>query len=355
MDTVKQNSMIILKNSTTYPFKQEGTMIRCCFCRNCFDDPRLFRSHMDSAHENIDRSLSIILRYDHRSSMMRVDITNLRCKCNPLVFSSLESLAEHLISEHHFKIDMNYSLGLVPLKLDGRHYECFICMKKFSGLTQLSRHAGSHFTRHICEFCGKHYETLSSLLNHLQTNHNPADAENPFKCRVCKRSFPTYDERKIHLSANKSCFVLKCRICNERFRTWDKRHDHLVEAHGKPRLTFACTDCDEKFARRTLLYFHFKAKHTKDLKCEFCDETFSMKRTLLEHVRRHTGERPYKCTVCSKTFLRSKTLKSHEITHDDSKKVACLACGQLYLNKSKLKYHIEKHHPNYSEMVADQI
>lgn len=322
-------------------------MIRCCFCVSRFENPSSFRDHMDSVHTSVDRSLAVLLRSKERS-LIRADITNLSCRCSVKIFPTVESLANHLISEHDFRIDTNQQLGIVPLKLDSDRYDCFICSKKFPSLCPLYRHAGTHFTRHICRTCGKHFETQRCMLAHVKdckpTSIRRADRNT---CAQCKKTFPSAAERIKHKNTSKSCLYLKCNTCEERFPTWNKREQHLVEVHGKHPKVYPCTECDMTFTKRSLLYTHFKGSHTEENKCSYCHATFTLKQSLQEHIRRHTGERPYECLVCKKTFRDAKTFKYHTIIHDDSKKFKCLACSTLFVVKRRLRSHIQKHHPGF--------
>ncbi|XP_063390656.1 zinc finger protein 320-like isoform X19 [Cydia fagiglandana] len=341
-DAAKQNAQMILKHSTAYPFLQLASLLRCCFCRETFADPAQFRAHMDIVHQNVDRSTC---HKGNLDTQTRVDITNLRCKKCIKAFASIEALATHLHDEHELDIELSQSLALVPLRLEKNRYECVVCSQKFTGTMQLSRHTGMHYFRNICDICGKRFESRRGIDNHVKVRHNIDDILRTYYCRSCKKSYPTLEAKKEHMRTNKSCLPFRCAICNERFLFWERREDHQVEVHGKERKIFRCTECDKVFERRTLLYFHFKAAHTEDHKCQYCELTFSTRRDLREHTHQHTGERPLKCHVCNKTFARDKALRQHLIIHDDSKKKMCPVCSRLFTDNKKLKMHVQKHHP----------
>ncbi|XP_061908357.1 zinc finger protein 341 isoform X2 [Entelurus aequoreus] len=57
-----------------------------------------------------------------------------------------------------------------------------------------------------------------------------------------------------------------------------------------------------------------KAKGLK-LKCNFCDKIFSKNFDLQQHIRSHTGEKPFQCIVCGRAFAQKSNVKKHMQTH----------------------------------------
>ncbi len=53
----------------------------------------------------------------------------------------------------------------------------------------------------------------------------------------------------------------------------------------------------------------------KKLKCNYCDKSFSKNFDLNQHVRSHTGEKPFQCIVCGRAFAQKSNVKKHMQTH----------------------------------------
>ncbi|XP_029689469.1 zinc finger protein 341 isoform X1 [Takifugu rubripes] len=51
------------------------------------------------------------------------------------------------------------------------------------------------------------------------------------------------------------------------------------------------------------------------LKCNYCDKVFSKNFDLQQHIRSHTGEKPFQCIVCGRPFAQKSNVKKHMQTH----------------------------------------
>ncbi|XP_045132152.1 transcription factor IIIA-like isoform X2 [Portunus trituberculatus] len=83
---------------------------------------------------------------------------------------------------------------------------------------------------------------------------------------------------------------------------------------------------------------------------EGCDKFFSRPFRLAQHIRTHTGERPYVCPdeSCSRSYARQQHLKRHlETVHQDKEteeKLKCAICDKSFSNVYCLRKHVHRFH-----------
>ncbi|XP_016349582.1 zinc finger protein 341-like [Sinocyclocheilus anshuiensis] len=51
------------------------------------------------------------------------------------------------------------------------------------------------------------------------------------------------------------------------------------------------------------------------LKCNYCEKVFTKNFDLQQHIRSHTGEKPFQCIVCGRAFAQKSNVKKHMQTH----------------------------------------
>ncbi|XP_040003903.1 zinc finger E-box-binding homeobox 2a isoform X2 [Xiphias gladius] len=119
--------------------------------------------------------------------------------------------------------------------------------------------------------------------------------------------------------------LLTCPYCDRGYKRLTSLKEHIKYRHEKNEESFTCPLCADTFSHRTQLERHMTThKPARDqppllneeagnrkFKCSECGKAFKYKHHLKEHLRIHSGEKPYECSNCKKRFSHSGSYSSH--------------------------------------------
>ncbi|XP_057703248.1 zinc finger E-box-binding homeobox 2-like isoform X1 [Corythoichthys intestinalis] len=132
-----------------------------------------------------------------------------------------------------------------------------------------------------------------------------------------------------------------CPFCQRTYQHGASLRDHIKYCQERNRAHMACPFCGYTAPHRAQLEQHLALHHqvqdksaialnqaieTRKFKCLQCGKAFKYKHHLKEHLRIHSGEKPYECANCKKRFSHSGSYSSHL----SSKK--CLGSGGTSFN-----------------------
>ena len=239
-----------------------------------------------------------------------------------------------------------------------KRYACSICQKKFITSNARNTHLRicqrkkekallkeeTELSKIICDYCGKDFSTEENKKFHQEkcrafVNEHYPDPIIPdagllldrkgslYTCKVCSKNFSYGSQARYHVMTHTGEKRHECKHCHKKFVTPTNRNAHqkkcqpiktaddgeiMVGAHPIIGSAEEIIDNDHPASivpnANSLL-----ERQRKDLySCQVCGKTFMTKQNALNHIRTHTGEKPYSCQFCPKGFTALSGKKAHE-------------------------------------------
>ncbi|XP_034729380.1 zinc finger protein 407 [Etheostoma cragini] len=171
----------------------------------------------------------------------------------------------------------------------------------------------------VCKYCGKVCKSSNSMafLAHIRTH----TGSKPFMCTICNFATAQLGDARNHVKRHLGMREYKCDICGWAFVMKKHLSTHLLGKHGVGQ------------------------RKERKFECELCERSFSEKWALNNHMKLHSGEKPYKCAwpSCHYAFLNLSAMKDHYRTHTGEKTYLCDLCGFAGGTRHALTKHRRQH------------
>lgn len=172
----------------------------------------------------------------------------------------------------------------------------------------------SKITPFPCEHCGKTLIGRGNLVAHIKRIHLK---QRDHKCKICQKAFNTSSALESHVLA---VHTRRCENCQEYVIETEPWTEGMTM---KTRRQVAC-ECGELvdviclFGRRKVYEdddeeLREKKRNYDPTKyaCQHCGKLFASRSHCLRHARKHTGSKDIHCQYCQESFRYENSLKKH--------------------------------------------
>lgn len=165
-----------------------------------------------------------------------------------------------------------------------------------------------------CKFCSLCEMFIDEpITQHIIQRHTVQNKQRQYVCKECDKS----------LLHNQSMLI------------------HIHNEHVKFKMATKCPGCDLVFIYRKAFWNHL-ASHAMDFICDICQQRFSSKRKIREHIE-NTHLIQKTCLDCKQMFFSQNEFQVHLKSHtNNNNQLICETCGKKYKSEISLNKHIKE-------------
>uniref|UniRef100_A0A1I8PRH9 Uncharacterized protein n=1 Tax=Stomoxys calcitrans TaxID=35570 RepID=A0A1I8PRH9_STOCA len=294
---------------------------------------------------------------------------------------SEESNQTHYEGEENNQPDPNSDENLITRETDDEEFKIAMPLK----IIKINE-----FKRFSCTDCGKIYDRMSRIQQHLEKKHkyNLDDIKmfmqfcednithetkfgrknltsmsakerkkyvgsREFPCEVCGKIFDCISRLKRHAPVHSSDKPYTCEICMRGCSNLNslKRHKMLHAKKEEEKNTnqdppegYKCPYCPKCYPSKNALSSHrlVHAAENATYSCEVCKRKYMTMRTLCEHIKKAHPDRTFSCKECDKKFVLEEQLSRHLHSHRTID-LTCAICEKEFTSELAVKEHMYIH------------
>ncbi|CAG4969619.1 unnamed protein product [Colias eurytheme] len=225
--------------------------------------------------------------------------------------------------------------------------QCKKCHLQFINRTECNSHYIRIHLRFICDYCGNGFKTKKRLIHHIGIRHSE------HRCNICDKLYSSKTALKMHnLAAHVKSISEEtyCVECNLYFNNEFLLKNHLMTSTKHVQKRFPCTECGKVYHKKTTLNNHYNLVHLKKSKnyCELCDKYFLTGNRLRGHkATTHDGlpkPKTKMCSICGRAFHTNRILQNHMRTHTGERPFHCEFCTASFTQKYAMITHTRAIH-----------